>query len=451
MSNTRRRAGRIAAALLVAAGGSLPARVHAQLGDTGRAPIVVEQGEARSYRFALQRFADGSARSDPPRIASFRDQVADALEFSGAFARIEEAAFLGPEVTDSLEGGPPVVCSDWTQIGADAFIEGEIIRTADSLEVVARVWDTVRCRDLIRKRYRQPLSAKPAIIARRLADAVVEAFTGVAGVSGTEIAFVSDRTGNKEIHVMNADGSDARAATANRSINNFPHWTPDGDAIVYTSYRDRNQPTLFLSSRGKRRAGRFLPGLEQSQYRGVFDPLGRTLAVVVSNGDSPDLYLVGEDGRGLRRLTRTSAIEVSPTFAPDGRRLAFVSDKTGSPQVYVMDTQDGAVRRLTFDGSYNTAPAWSPDGQWIAYETRVAGEFDIWLIDPEGGANFPLVTHPRSDEGPAWAPDSRKLVFSSTRRGRADLYAIDRDGSNLRRLTEGAGNNTSPAWGPYPR
>jgi TolB protein len=417
-----------------------------------RAPIVVEQGEARAYRFALQRFADRSARQDPARVTSFRDQVAEALEFSGAFARIEEAAFLGPEATVSLEGGPPVVCSDWTQIGADAFIEGEITRSADAFEVSARVWDTVRCRDLLRKRYRQPLSAKPATIARRLADAVVEAFTGVAGVSGTEIAFVSDRTGNKEIFVMSAVGSESRAATANRSINNFPHWTPDGDAIVYTSYRDRNQPSLFMSSRGgKRRPGRFLPGLEHSQYRGVFDPTGRSLAVVVSNGDAPDLYLVGEDGRNLRRLTRTQAIEVSPTFAPDGRRMAFVSDKTGSPQVYVMDTQDGTVKRLTWNGSYNTAPAWSPDGQWIAYETRVGGHFDIWLIDPEGGANFPLVDHPLSDEGPAWAPDSRKLVFSSTRRGRADLYAIDRDGSNLRRLTEGAGNNTSPAWGPYPR
>jgi TolB protein len=314
------------------------------------------------------------------------------------------------------------------------------------------VWDTVRCKDLLRKRFRQPLSAKPGVVARRLADAIVEAFTGVAGVSGTEIAFVSDRSGNKEIFVMNADGSDSRAATANRSINNFPNWTPDGDGIVYTSYRERNQPNLFVSSRGgKRRPGRFLPGLPQAQYRGVFDPTGGSVAVVVSNGDAPDLYLVGGDGRNLRRLTRTSAIEVSPAFAPDGRRMAFVSDKTGAPQVYVMDIQDGSVKRITWNGSYNTAPAWSPDGQWIAYETRVGGQFDIWLIDPEGGANFPLIDHPLSDEGPAWAPDSRKLVFSSTRRGRADLYAIDRDGSNLRRITEGAGNNTSPAWGPYPK
>jgi TolB protein len=444
-----RRIARIA--LLAGAAVLLAPAAQAQLGGGGRAPIVVTPGASKSYRFAQQRFADLSPSKDPAAIVSFRDAVADALEFSGAFERIDEKAFLGPEVTGSLEGGPPVLCSDWTQIGADALIEGEITKDAEGFTVVARVWDTVRCRDLVRKRYRQPVSSDPRIVARRLADAIVEAFTGTQGVSSTEIAFVSDRSGNKEIYVMNADGSGARAATANRSINNFPGWSPDGEAIVYTSYRSGNEAHLFVSSRGARRPGRLVPTLNRAQYRAVFDPSGRRLAAVVSDGSAPDLYLVDSNGGNLRRLTRTRAIEVSPTWSPDGKRLAFVSDKTGSPQVYVMNVDSGDVTRLTYDGSYNTAPSWSPDGQWIAYETRVGGQFDIWLIDPEGGVTVPLVTHGRSDEGPCWAPDSRKLAFSSTRRGRADLYAIDRDGSNLRRLTGDAGNNTSPAWGPHPQ
>ncbi|MGH0029715.1 MAG: DPP IV N-terminal domain-containing protein [Myxococcota bacterium] len=432
----------VSAALLV--GGV----AHAQ---GGRAPIVVTPGSAKTYRFALQRFADRSTPPVPQRISDFRDAVADALEYSGAFTRIDEKAFLGPETTEALEGGPPVVCSDWTSISADALIEGEITRDARDVSVAVRVWDTVRCKDLLRKRYRQPLSADPDVIARRIADAVVEAFTGTPGVSGTEIAFVSDRTGNKEIFVMNADGSSARAATANGSINNFPDWSADGDAIVYTSYRYRNEAHLFLSSRGSLRPGRLVPGLNRAQYRAVFDPTGDRLAAVVSDGSAPDLYLVDARSRNLKRLTRTRAIEVSPAWSPDGKRLAFVSDKTGAPQIYVMEVASGAVRRLTYDGSYNTGPSWSPDGRWIAYETRVGGQFDIWLIDPEGRVNQPLVSHRRSDEGPTWAPDSRKIAFSSTRRGRADLYVIDLDGSNLRRLTSGAGDNTRPAWGPYPR
>jgi TolB protein len=424
---------------------SLPA------GAQDKAPVIIEGGTGKTYRIAVQRFADRSTPASAERIAKFRETLSSALEFSGAFQRVPDAAYLGPLETDSIENGAPVVCSDWTQIQSDALLQGEIARDANGLKISYRLWDTVRCKDLLRRRYSQAASANPDDIARRVADDVVEAILGIRGVSSTEIAFVSDRGGNKEIYVMKADGSDVRRATANRSINNFPGWSPDGEAIVYTSYRQGNRPLVFLSSRGARRPGRLLTSDNRSQYRGVFDPLGKTLAIVVANGGGPEIYAVGDDGRNLRRLTNSPAIEVSPAWSPDGSRMAFVSDRTGAPQVYVMNSDGSNVRRLTFDGAYNTSPAWSPDGRWIAYETRVNSQFDIWLIDPEGRSNTPLVTHERSDEGPSWAPNSRHLVFSSTRRGRADLYAIDTDGSNLRRLTGDAGNNTAPAWGPFPR
>lgn len=416
-----------------------------------RVPVVITPGSEKSYRIAVQRFADGSTSPSSERVSRFRETLSAALEYSGVFQRVPDGAFLGPLATESLEGGPPIVCSDWTQVSADALLEGEIARTAQGLQVSFRVWDTVRCRDLLRRRYTQTASANPDDVARRVADDVVEAFLGVRGVSSTEIAFVSDRSGNKEIYVMKADGSAVRRATANRSINNFPNWAPDGEAIAYTSYRQGNRPLVFLSSRGKRRPGRVLTTDGRSQYRAVFDPTGTRLAVVISNGGAAEIYSVGDDGGGLRRLTDSRAIEVSPSWSPDGSRIAFVSDRTGSPHVYIMNADGSGTRRLTYDGSYNTNPSWSPDGLWIAYETRVGGQFDIWLIDPEGKVNVPLVTHERSDEAPTWAPNSRHLAFSSTRRGRADVYMIDRDGSNLRRLTGDAGNNTAPSWGPFVR
>ena len=414
-------------------------------------PIVIEQGKAKTYRIAVQRFADNSTPKSDERVARFRDALQDALEFSGLFQRVPDGAFLGPLQTDSVDDGVPIACPDWTQIGADALLQGELARAADGFQVAFRVWDTARCRDLMRRRYKQKATANPEEVARRVADDVVEAFLGVRGVSSTEIAFVSDRSGNKEIYVMEADGSAARKATANRSINNFPNWSPDGQAIVYTSYRQGNRPLLFLSSRGALRPGRLLASDGHSQYRGVFDPIGERLAVVLSSDGASEIATVRTDGKDLRRVTRSASIEVSPSWSPDGRRIVFVSDRSGAPQLYLMDAGGGDAQRLTFNGAYNTNPAWSPDGLWIAYETRVDGQFDIWLIDPEGKVNVPLVTNERSDEAPSWAPNSRHIAFSSTRRGRADLYMIDRDGSNLRRLTGDAGNNTAPSWGPFPR
>jgi TolB protein len=417
-----------------------------------RPAVVVTPGMRQSFKAAVQRFAETSAAPGEGQSAQFRDSLSEALLYSGVFEMIDPKAFLGPDQTTNFESNTSLACADWTTVGTDVFIEGQIVVDPEHFAVEYRIWDTARCKRLLRKRYRQGKSLDPKILARRAADDIVAAFVGVRGVSSTELAFVSDRTGNKEIYLMDADGGRQRPVTANKSINNFPSWSPKGDSIVYTSYRHRNQPNLFVTTRGRSQPQRLLVGLDRnlSQYRGVFGPLGRRIAVVMSDGGPSEIYRVVPGSRKLQRLTRNKSIDVSPTWSPNGKQIAFVSDRTGAPQIYVMDDAGKSSRRLTFNGSYNTAPTWSPDGKWIAYETRVGGQFDIWLIDPEGKVNVPLITHPRSDEAPSWAPNSRKLAFSSTRRGRADIYVVDLGGGSPRRITQGAGNNTAPGWGPFP-
>ncbi len=432
---------------LLAAAAALPAAAQER-----PTVVVTPLGSARSFRVALQSFADRSpapARSLPERL---RQGIADGLEYSDVFQLLDPAAFLGPTTTPSLEGDPPV-CSDWTPIGADALVQGEVERGAEQLAVRFHVWDTTRCQLLLRKRYAQEAGISPDGVARRIADDIVAAFVGVRGVSATEMAFVSDRGGNSEIYVMDANGGNVRRTTSIGSINNFPGWSPGGDRIVFTSYRHRNRPFLFSVTPGNGQPRLFLSRLapELQQYRGVFDPSGERLAVVMSDRGAAEIYTVGRDGRQLRQLTHDRAIDVSPTWSPDGSRIAFVSDRTGSPQIYVMEADGGNAQRLTFNGSYNTSPTWSPDGSWIAYESRVAGQLDIWLIDPDRGTNVPLVTHPRNDEGPTWAPNGLKLAFSSSRRGRHDIYVFDLGSERLRQITRDAGNNRSPAWGGFPR
>ena len=413
--------------------------------------LDVTPGRVQAFQAAVQRFADRTPTPDLARAEDFRAAIQDGLLFSGVFVVMTPAAFLGPEETVSLDDARPD-CNAWKQGGTDALVEGTIEADGSQLAVEFRVWDVARCRELVRQRYRHAHSGFERL-GTQVADDVVASFTGTRGAAATEIAFVSNRTGNKEIFVMDALGERQRPATRSLAIKAFPDWMPSGEAIVYTTY-ETDVPSLFLTSRGSGiRPGPILKRLEPGvpKYRGVFDPEGDTMALVMSVDGATEIFTVRRNGKKLRRLTENRAIDVAPTWSPDGKQIAFVSDRGGSPQIYVMNRDGSGQRRLTFQGSYNTAPAWSPDGRFIAYATRLEAQFDIWLIDPAGEVNFPLVEHPRSDESPSWSPDSRMLAFSSTRRGRADVYVIDVAGENLRRLTRGAGHNTSPAWGPFTR
>ena len=420
-----------------------------------RPAVQVTPGRSRAFRVAVQEFADRDTGPDAKRAADLRADLERALGFSGVMLPLTHDAFLGPERTETLTAGARYDCGDWKQAGADALVEGEITADGSTVAIEFRVWDIARCQPMGSRRSARRLEGPPAALprlARRLADRVVEDFTGQRGSADTEIAFISTRSGQREIFLMYADGTNARAATRGPVLKSFPSWTPDGDGIVYTAHARGGRPHLYLTARGHRRPGRLLGGAfdHKSVFRGVFHPDGRSLAVVSSVAGIAQLFTVNEDGRNLSQLTRTRALDIGPAWSPDGERLAFGSDRSGSPQISIMKRDGSDLRRLTFQGSYNTGPAWSPDGRWIAYETRLEGQFDIWLIDPTGEVNVPLVEHRRSDESPSWSPDGRKIAFSSTRRGRADIYVTDLRGRELWRLTEKAGDNIHPSWGPFP-
>ncbi|MCS7160635.1 MAG: hypothetical protein RMJ19_09200, partial [Gemmatales bacterium] len=54
---------------------------------------------------------------------------------------------------------------------------------------------------------------------------------------GKMIAFTSNRDGNYEIYVMNADGSHPRRLTNQPGRDDYPGWFPDSQHLVYVSER----------------------------------------------------------------------------------------------------------------------------------------------------------------------------------------------------------------------
>ncbi len=419
----------LALCLLMAAPAAAQERVH----------VDVHGSAGRAYQLAVQRFAafDGAFGL---RERFFEDLTA-AVEYSSVMEPVDHLAFL--DSTDTRDLDAPIRCDNWKGIGADALLQGTLRVEGEQLVARYRVWDTVRCRlegDVTEARRSRGEAGE---LARSVADDIVGRFTGLRGVAATQIAFVSDQSGRKEVWLMEADGGRKRAVTSNGSINLFPSWAPDSRSLLYTSYKS-GRPEIWQIFRGSRPGARLLESNGDEQIRGVWSPVNGLAAVVLSRDANTDIYTLR--GGSLDRVTRHRSIEVSPSFSPDGERMAFVSDRTGTPQIYVRDLRRGDERRLTFRGEYNSNPAWSPRGDWIVYTARTTGGFDLYLIDPDSGFTTPLVIHPRSDEDPAWSADGRKLAFTSTRLGKKEIYRIDADGRNLRRLTGGHGNSSHPAW-----
>lgn len=148
---------------------------------------------------------------------------------------------------------------------------------------------------------------------------------------GQSIAFVSWRSGNREIYVMNADGSGETRLTYNPSHDEEPAWSPDGQRIAFRSYREGSYAIYVVN----------VDGTDQIRLtnRG-----GSWLELWFSN--------LGNHGR-------------SPDWSPDGRHMTFISSFTPgldnlATDIMVMNADGTGITRLTHDRANAVSPAWSP-------------------------------------------------------------------------------------------
>jgi len=279
--------------------------------------------------------------------------------------------------------------------------------------------------------------------AHQVTDAIVEKITGKKGIAQTHIAFISDKSGNKELYVMDYDGFNVKRFTSDKSIAGSPDFNRQGTKIAYTSYRS-GYPDVYVSDypSGSRQVVSRYPGLNSGAS---FSPNGAQIALTLSKDGNPELYTMSAGGVGLKRLTRTRGGESSPTWSPDGSQIAYASDQGGRPQIYIISSSGGSGSQLTTSPAYNTEPDWSPDGALIAYSSLVGGNFAVSVIDPAGGGGKVLYSNGKCED-PSWAPDGRHLVFARGAGGSSDLYILDTLTKEATQLSRDFGNCTEPSW-----
>jgi Tol biopolymer transport system component len=234
---------------------------------------------------------------------------------------------------------------------------------------------------------------------------------------GRWIAFTSTRDhagdGNEawDVYVMGADGSNVHRLTNDFGPDMRPGWLPDGRVVYTTCHQGFTHCRLVATTRtgggedtllelgtfvldatpspdGTRvaytkrlRSGaavvcvRPLIGRARCLDEGgepAWSPDGREIAFVSERarhgrcffhdcfGSAPELYVMNSDGTGVRRLTRTTAYEVSPAFAPGGRQVVFarLTAEADDYELWTIRLDDERERQLTSNRSWDLMPSW---------------------------------------------------------------------------------------------
>lgn len=346
------------------------------------------------------------------------------------------------EVSDELNASEPVAGATWR-------LTAKASKTADKVSVRVKLANASGGETVFERFYRQDAAWMRAL-AHRIADDIVKAATGRDGIARTRIAFANNKSGHKEIWIMDYDGDAVKRLTDNRSISLLPRFSPDGRSLAYTSYKDGNPDLWFLNLETGR--SKVFSNEQGLNIAGGFSPDGTKILMTLSKGKSPNLYIKEVAGGKAERLTSHFGADSTPTFSPDARQVAFISDRSGNPQVHVLDIPTKKITRLT-SLNWCDAPAWSPTGEWIAFAGRAHNKdkMDIFLVDITGGQLRQLTRGEGSNEDPAWSPDGRFLTFSSTRGKRSQIWVMDSDGSAPRLMADVPGSSVTPHWSPVGR
>src|SRR4029453_16142175 len=113
-------------------------------------------------------------------------------------------------------------------------------------------------------------------------------------------------------------------------------------------------------------------------------------------------------------FSSSTRIEGSSRFSPDGSRIAFASLRSGTPEIWLAGSDGSGLRQLTtLGGTGVLLGGWSPDGAQIAFEAAIDGNTDVYLVGADGGHLRRLTIEPSIDGVPAWSRDGQWIYFAS--------------------------------------
>ncbi len=395
-----------------------------------------------------------AANSDPQNAAllkTFNDTFWNDLDNSGVVELVSKSFY-----PLQVPGQPPEVnFLAWNSLPPNAAMLafGNLGVASGKLTVQGWLYDAknIQSPQILGKQYSDaPSDAAARVMAHKFADEIIFRLGGgIPGIAESQIYFVSDRTGHKEIWVMDYDGSNQRQLTHLGSISLSPRISPDGSRLAFSSLTKTGWEIMMYSMDLNRTVG--FPHMGGTNLSPAWSGDGTKLAFSSSRAGDPAIYVSDVNGGNLHRMTTDKGPDVSPVWnRKTNSQIAFASGRTGLPQIYTMEADGTNQQRMT-DQGYAVSPNWAPNGQFLAlawvrkYGPGEPGSRDIYLMDI-ASKQFVQLTHDGGrNDSPSWSPDGRHIVFESSRSGKEEIWMMLADGTKVQQLTF-AGRNTQPNW-----
>ena len=265
---------------------------------------------------------------------------------------------------------------------------------------------------------------------------------------GRRIAFLSDRSGSVQAHVMWADTREMLQVTRTERAPSGLKWSPDGKWLLFTTSLPDETPLLPVRLPATPRGAQLARGaVIVDRLSWGSDGVGPTtktftqvLTVDATMGGTP------------RQVTSGFYNHSAPEWSADGRTI-YVSGirkpdaeyLRGDSEIYAIDLATLAVTPLTDRKGPDGNPVVSPDGKWIAYtgsddKNETSALSSLYLMDATGSAKRLWAGGlPSSPGGVEWAPDGSGVYFAMEERGESNGYFLAlAAGSAPKSVTTGA-------------
>jgi tricorn protease len=289
---------------------------------------------------------------------------------------------------------------------------------------------------------------------------------------GKRLAFVSNRTGNGDVYVLNLETNDLSRLTFDDSSDNLDAWSRDGNWIYFSSSsRDiGTMSDIFRVSANGGMPQQVSSDRYTSEFYAAPSPDGNSVAFTargIANGqwwrrgrshiDESEIWL--KRGDAYEQLTERGAKQLWTMWSADGARIFYVSDRNGAQNVWTQPLK-GQARPLTnfTDGRVLWASI-SYDGRQIVFERN----FKIWTMNTDNGKASEVAINLRGLPAGnltervnlstqireiALSPDGKKIALVA----RGEVFAASsKDGGEAARVTNTVAPESFAAWSPDSR